>query len=182
MTQPRRIVVLGSGIIGLCSAYEVLRLSSDAHVTLVEASPSHLIAGGASSYAGGFIACGAECKSRGRAGRHFPLELSSPCLAREPRQTLTCRPLSPGHDEPSRDLARLSWQCHTELASKFDGANAYGWRECGAVGLSVGGHSESRSKYRSLPGAADSAAQSQNRNWVEGDREELSTEGGVAQM
>merc|ERR1719487_3005179 len=113
MADPLEIAVLGSGIIGLCSAHQVLQLSPTARVTLVEASPGRLIAGGASSYAGGFIACGPDW-----------------------------------HDKPSQDLARLSWEVHNALAAELDGPNAYGWRECAAVGLAVGGHGESRSKYR----------------------------------
>lgn len=62
MSAPSQVVILGSGIIGLCSAYEVLKLSPTSKVVLVEASPGNLIAGGASSYAGGFIACGPDCE------------------------------------------------------------------------------------------------------------------------
>ncbi|GAA6020319.1 hypothetical protein JCM8202_002620, partial [Rhodotorula sphaerocarpa] len=86
------------------------------------------------------------------------------------------------HDKPSQDLARLSWEVHNALAAELDGPNAYGWRECAAVGLAVGGHGESRSKYRSLPGAAAHRDTAARRDWLEGDREDLSTEGGVAQI
>ncbi|GAA5991498.1 hypothetical protein JCM10908_005734 [Rhodotorula pacifica] len=145
--RPSDVVILGSGIIGLCSALEIVKLSPTSKVVLVEASPGKLIAGGASSYAGGFIACGPDW-----------------------------------HDPPSRDLARLSWECHSALAAELDGPDAYGWRESGAVGLAVGGHGESRSKYRTLPGAAAEDQQDAAVDWLEGDREQLSTEGGVAQI
>ncbi|TKA53306.1 hypothetical protein B0A53_04324 [Rhodotorula sp. CCFEE 5036] len=150
MNAPSQVIILGSGIIGLCSAYEVLKLSptSETKVVLVEASPGNLIAGGASSYAGGFIACGSDW-----------------------------------HDPPSRALARLSWERHTALAAELNGPDAYGWRECGAVGLAVGGHGESRSKYRTLPGAATTEDEKAAAvDWLEGEREQLSTEGGVAQI
>lgn len=76
----------------------------------------------------------------------------------------------------------MSWDCHSALAAELNGSDAYGWRECGAVGLAVGGHGESRSKYRTLPGATAENKQDAAVDWLEGDREQLSTEGGVAQM
>lgn len=81
MADPLEIAVLGSGIIGLCSAHQVLQLSPTARVTLVEASPGRLIAGGASSYAGGFIACGPDCQSiRKPRSRCSPVGLPPPHL------------------------------------------------------------------------------------------------------
>ncbi|GAA5971400.1 hypothetical protein JCM11641_008339 [Rhodosporidiobolus odoratus] len=151
-------VILGSGIIGLCTAYYTLSLSTSARVILIESSPSRAIAGGASSNAGGFIACGAE-------------------------------PPAPWHEPPSAPLAKLSWDCHVELARKLGGENKWGWRECGAIGLNVGGEGEERSKYRNLPGGkgknkvgGEEGGELPDGTWVEGEREDLSTEGGVAQV
>ncbi|GAA5971976.1 hypothetical protein JCM21900_002624 [Sporobolomyces salmonicolor] len=153
--EPQHVLILGAGIVGLCSAYYTLAASASPRVTLVEASPSHRIASGASSHAGGFLACGPAW-----------------------------------HDSPSRDLARLTWECHVELAEQLKGEESYGWRECGAVGVSVGGRGESRSKYRSLPGRKgreslverEAGRRMPPGEWVEGEREELSTEGGVGQV
>ncbi|GAA5859940.1 hypothetical protein JCM1840_001805 [Sporobolomyces johnsonii] len=156
MTAPQdeHVLILGAGIVGLCSAYYALAASPSTRVTLVEASASHRVAAGASSHAGGFLACGPAW-----------------------------------HDSPSRDLARLTWECHVELAKQLKGEESYGWRECGAVGLSVGGRGESRSKYRSLPrGRGTELVETEEGRmmppgeWVEGEREELSTEGGVGQV
>ncbi|GAA5907763.1 hypothetical protein JCM5296_004528 [Sporobolomyces johnsonii] len=151
--QDEHVLILGAGIVGLCSAYYTLAASPSIRVTLVEASASHRVAAGASSHAGGFLACGPAW-----------------------------------HDSPSRDLARLTWECHVELAKQLKGEESYGWRECGAVGLSVGGRGESRSKYRSLPGGRGTEVETEEGRmmppgeWVEGEREELSTEGGVGQV
>ncbi|GAA5927723.1 hypothetical protein JCM10213_000876 [Rhodosporidiobolus nylandii] len=152
MPEPH-IVILGSGIVGLSCAYYALTLSPSARVTLVEASSQGTIAGGASSNSGGFIAAG-----------------------------------SAWHEPPSRSLARLSWDCHVSLAERLNGAEKWGWRECGAVGLAVGGTDESRSKYRTLPGGVKKeqvraeGGKLPPGTWVEGEREELSTEGGVGQL
>ncbi|KAM0787781.1 hypothetical protein ACM66B_003836 [Microbotryomycetes sp. NB124-2] len=57
--QSLDVVVLGGGIIGLCTAYYLLKstsLSSSSTVTLIETSRSKTIANGSSSKAGGFIA------------------------------------------------------------------------------------------------------------------------------
>ncbi|GAA5957247.1 hypothetical protein JCM3765_000403 [Sporobolomyces pararoseus] len=150
--EQQEIVVIGSGIVGLCTAYYVLTLSPSSRVTVLEFSTSNTIAGGASSYAGGFIAGGASW-----------------------------------HKVPNQDLARESWKCHVELAKLLDGADAFGWRECGAIGLSVG-DPVNRSAYRTLPGGtkkekieADDGKLPPG-EWVEGEKEELSLEGGVGQV
>jgi glycine/D-amino acid oxidase-like deaminating enzyme len=85
MNAPSQVIILGSGIIGLCSAYEVLKLSptSETKVVLVEASPGNLIAGGASSYAGGFIACGSDCEY------HVPLSGRAASATGTPTLTLS---------------------------------------------------------------------------------------------
>ncbi|BGO88660.1 hypothetical protein NBRC10512_003488 [Rhodotorula toruloides] len=152
--EPEQVVVLGSGIVGLCTAYYTLSLSSSTKVLLIESSRSRLIAGGASSYAGGFIACG-----------------------------------SSWHEPPSQSLARLSWDCHRQLSDALRGDESkWGYRECGAVGLAVGGTDESRSKYRTLPGGKGKEVVKADKErlpagqWVEGEREELDTAGGVAQV
>ncbi|GAA6005350.1 hypothetical protein JCM10207_002947 [Rhodosporidiobolus poonsookiae] len=147
------VVVLGSGIVGLSTAYYLLTLSPSARVTLVENSPARHIAGGASSFAGGFIACG-----------------------------------SSWHETPSQSLATLSWDCHLEMARALDGAERWGYRDCGATGLNVGGEGEDRSKYRTLPsGKGKESVRGEGGTmpkgeWVEGEREELDTAGGVAQV
>ncbi|GJN87711.1 hypothetical protein Rhopal_000666-T1 [Rhodotorula paludigena] len=143
------VVILGSGIVGLCTAFYTLRLSPSARVTLVENSPAHQIAGGASSYSGGFIACGPAW-----------------------------------HEAPSQALARLSWRLHVELAREFGGLERWGWRECGAVGLNVGGPGEDRSKYRTLPGGKKEGKTDASTpgEWVEGEKEVLDTDGGVGQI
>ncbi|BGP29169.1 hypothetical protein JCM10296v2_000907 [Rhodotorula toruloides] len=151
--DPEQVVILGSGIVGLCTAYYTLSLSSTTKVLLIESSRSRLIAGGASSYAGGFIACG-----------------------------------SSWHEPPSQSLARLSWDCHRQLSDALLGESKWGYRECGAVGLAVGGTDESRSKYRTLPGGKGKEVVKADKErlpagqWVEGEREELDTAGGVAQV
>ncbi|BGP37043.1 hypothetical protein JCM10449v2_000947 [Rhodotorula kratochvilovae] len=150
--EQRDIVILGAGIVGLCTAHYTLALSPSARVVLVEASRGE-IAPGASRYAGGFVACGPAW-----------------------------------HEPPSQPLARLSWECHAELARELDGATRWGYRECGAVGLNVGGVDEDRSKYRSLPGGRKEGrkegegARMPVGEWVEGEKEVLDTEGGVAQV
>lgn len=55
MTSPQEITIIGSGIIGLCTAYNLLCSTSTApiKVTLIESAST--IAPGASSKAGGFI-------------------------------------------------------------------------------------------------------------------------------
>ncbi|GAA5924441.1 NAD(P)/FAD-dependent oxidoreductase [Sporobolomyces koalae] len=152
MAQHQDIVIVGAGIVGLCTAYYSLALSDLTRVTLVEASTEGSVAGGASSYAGGFVAGG-----------------------------------SSWHNEPSQDLARASFKCHVELAKVLDGARQYGWRECGAIGLSLG-HPVNRSAYRSLPGGKGKETLEVEKGrlppgeWVEGEKEELSLEGGVGQV
>ncbi|BGP13121.1 hypothetical protein JCM10213v2_001040 [Rhodosporidiobolus nylandii] len=84
--------------------------------------------------------------------------------------------------------AGSAWDCHVSLAERLNGAEKWGWRECGAVGLAVGGTDESRSKYRTLPGGVKKeqvraeGGKLPPGTWVEGEREELSTEGGVGQL
>lgn len=153
MTRDRQdIVVIGSGIVGLSTAYYLLTISPSSSVTVLESSTTGTIAGGASSYAGGFIAGGASW-----------------------------------HNVPSQDLARESWKCHAALAKLLDGSENFGWRECGAIGLSVG-DPVNRSAYRTLPGGtkkekieADDGKLPPG-EWVEGEKEELSLEGGVGQV
>ncbi|ORY92911.1 FAD dependent oxidoreductase [Leucosporidium creatinivorum] len=141
------IVILGSGIVGLCSAYHLLKspaLPPNSTVTILENSSDGSIASGASSKAGGFIA-GAR---GGWCG------------------------------EPSTDLARLSWECHLELVNELGGREKWGWRECGAVGLRVGGGGQSRSAYRDLPKGKKEVS---DRDWLNGEREDLTNgAGGVA--
>ncbi|BGP21970.1 FAD dependent oxidoreductase [Rhodotorula toruloides] len=151
--DPEHVVIIGSGIVGLCTAYYTLSLSSTARVLLLESSPSRSVAGGASSYAGGFIACGLSW-----------------------------------HEPPSQALARLSWDCHRQLSDALRGESKWGYRECGAVGLAVGGTDESRSKYRTLPGGKGKEVVKAVKErlppgqWIAGEREELDTVGGVAQV
>lgn len=155
--SPQHTIILGSGIMGLCSAYYLLHLSpaSSSHhvVTLIENSPSLTIAAGASSFAGGFLAGGPAW-----------------------------------HEGPARDLSRLSWECHVEMARELKGEERYGWRESRAAGLNVGGKGESRSKYRTLPGGVEKKEEvgeeerERGEAWYEGEKEELSTEGGVGQV
>ncbi|GAA6007988.1 hypothetical protein JCM11491_006567 [Sporobolomyces phaffii] len=148
----QEIVIIGSGIVGLCSAYYALTLSPSSRVTILESSRACTVAGGASSYAGGFIAGGPSW-----------------------------------HDPSSQDLARESWNCHVHLAKVLDGERNYGWRECGAIGLQVG-HPISRSAYRTLPQGNGSETVTVEKGklrpgeWVEGEKEELSLEGGVGQV
>ncbi|KPV76733.1 uncharacterized protein RHOBADRAFT_51732, partial [Rhodotorula graminis WP1] len=149
---PREVVILGAGIVGLCTAFYTLDLSPrSTRVTLVEAGAA--IASGASSQAGGFLAFGPAW-----------------------------------HEPPSQSLARLSGECHGELAARLDGAARFGYRECSAIGLNVGGVDEDRSKYRTLPGGRKEGRQEGEAGrlprgeWVEGDLEVLSTDGGVAQL
>jgi len=149
--MPEEVVIIGSGIVGLCTAYYTLSLSSSTRVTILESSTQ--IAGGASSYAGGFIAGGPSW-----------------------------------HNPPSQDLARLSWDCHCELAKVLKGEENFGWRECGAIGLSVGDQVVNRSAYRTLPrGKAKETVELDDGIlpagvWVEGEKEELDLEGGVGQV
>lgn len=70
------------------------------------------------------------------------------------------------------DLARLSYEAHTELAALLDGARTYGWRESGAVGLTVGNEQVEKSAYRLLP-RGSSSARSQESDWLNGTREDL---------
>jgi len=150
--EAQEVVIIGSGIVGLCTAYSLLTLDNSIRVKILESSAERQIAGGASRYAGGFIAGGESW-----------------------------------HNEPSRDLAKESWKCHSEMAKVLNGAENYGWRECGAIGLSVGGP-VSRSAYRTLPGGKGREAVESEEGklpegeWVEGEKEELSTEGGVGQV
>ena len=80
---------------------------------------------------------------------------------------------------PSQDLARLSWRLHTDLARQLGGADAWGFRECGAVGLRVGDGKESRSAYRLLP---DGKAEVIKDDWLVGEREDLTGNGGMGQV
>ncbi|GAA6038057.1 hypothetical protein JCM8097_007521 [Rhodosporidiobolus ruineniae] len=153
MSNAEQTVILGSGDVGLSTAYYVLKLSPTSKVVLVENSLSRTIAGGASSFAGGFITGG-----------------------------------SSWHDGLSTSLAALSWASHLEMADDLDGAERWGFRECGAAGLNVGGLDEDRSEYRHLPqGAGRQKLEGVGKDlpegtWVEGEREELSTDGGVGQV
>ncbi|GAA5870599.1 hypothetical protein JCM16303_001530 [Sporobolomyces ruberrimus] len=148
----QEIVIIGSGIVGLSTAYYSLTLSPSSRVTILESSTERQVAGGASSYAGGFIAGGPSW-----------------------------------HDPSSQDLARESWNCHVEIAEVLGGAENFGWRECGAIGLSVG-HPVKRSAYRTLPEGKgkESVEVEEGRlpagEWVEGEKEQLSLEGGVGQV
>ena len=80
---------------------------------------------------------------------------------------------------PSQDLARLSWQCHVALAAQLNGAEKWGFRECGAVGLRVGGGDESRSAYRLLPGGKKEVIAD---DYLVGEREDLTGAGGMGQV
>lgn len=60
MAAEERVVILGSGIIGLCSSLSLLSASPSCTVTLIENSSSGQIAPGASSQAGGFLAGGSS--------------------------------------------------------------------------------------------------------------------------
>ncbi|KAI5478265.1 FAD dependent oxidoreductase [Pseudohyphozyma bogoriensis] len=142
--QSEQIVIIGGGIMGLCSAYYLLTSSPLSSVTLVENCRS--IAPGASSYAGGFLAGGTGDSWQG---------------------------------SPSRPLARLSWKLHVELAEALDGAKKWGFRECKAVGLAVGGEGEQRSAYRELPKGKGEVVED---DWLRGEREDLTGEGGVGQI
>ncbi|GAA5856401.1 hypothetical protein JCM8547_008727 [Rhodosporidiobolus lusitaniae] len=145
----QEICIVGSGILGLCTAYYTLELSPTTRVTLVENSLSRTIAGGASSQSGGFLAGGKAW-----------------------------------HEGLAQDLGRLSWEEHVALADKLGGREQYGFRESTAAGLNVGGQDEDRSKYRTLPGGSGrkKVEAKDGKSWVEGEREELSTEGGVGQV
>ncbi|TNY24262.1 FAD dependent oxidoreductase [Rhodotorula diobovata] len=149
---PHEVVVLGAGIVGLCTAYYTLSLDPAAKVTLVEAARG-TIAPGASSFAGGFLAFGTAW-----------------------------------HEPPSQPLARLSGACHADLAERLEGDQRWGYRQCSAIGLNVGGVDEDRSKYRTLPGGKKEGRKEgeggrlPRGEWVEGEKEVLSTEGGVAQL
>lgn len=149
---PHEVVILGAGIVGLCTAYYTLSLDPAAKVTLVEAARG-TIAPGASSFAGGFLAFGTAW-----------------------------------HEPPSQPLARLSGACHADLAERLEGDQRWGYRECSAIGLNVGGVDEDRSKYRTLPGGKKEGRKEgeggrlPRGEWVEGEKEVLSTEGGVAQL
>ena len=139
--QPRQIVIIGAGIIGLCCANSLLKsplLPPNSTVTIIE---NVGIASAASGKAGGFIS------------RDWP---------------------------ESTDLARLSWLEHVALAEKYDGGQKWGWRECGAVGLRVGSLEEDveRSAYRALP----EGAQMKGESWLNGEREDMSGSGGIAQL
>lgn len=150
-------MILGGGIIGLCSAWYLLQsfeLPRDSTVTIIENCPSKRIAPGASSQAGGFIAGG---NGQGWVGA------------------------------ASRDLARLSWSCHLDMANKLDGREKWGWRETGAVGLRVGTGHNTRSKYRDLPSSGQKETGA-DATWLEdGEKEDLlggklGAEVGVGQM
>jgi hypothetical protein len=81
---------------------------------------------------------------------------------------------------PSRDLARLSWECHLQLVGVLEGRDKYGWRECGAVGLRVGGGGEERSAYRVLPVGVKQVV---DEDWLEGEREDMAGDGrGIGQL
>jgi glycine/D-amino acid oxidase-like deaminating enzyme len=130
-----QIVIVGGGIIGLCSAYYILTsplLPRNSTVVIIEAS-KHGVAQAASSSAGGFIS------------RDW-------------------------HTNPVLSLAKLSWECHNELANKLKGEQNYGWRMCGAVGLTVGDELVERSAYRILP---EGKAQTRKGDWLNGAREDM---------
>lgn len=140
-------VLLGSGIMSIATAFYLLsspRLPRGSRVTLVENARTG-IAAGASSYAAGFIAGGADA----------------------------------WHAPPSQDLARLSWKCHVALAEELGGSEAWGFRECGSVGLRVGGGDQGRSAYRLLPGGRKEVVEE---DWLVGEREDLTGAGGMGQV
>ncbi|SCZ92647.1 BZ3500_MvSof-1268-A1-R1_Chr5-2g08065 [Microbotryum saponariae] len=95
--EPRpELVVIGSGIIGLCTCYYLLTsddLPLNARVTLVENSRSQTIAHGASSNAGGFVAGG--------------------------------NPDSAWFGSTTSSLGELSYRCHQELAQSRIGEWGY---------------------------------------------------------
>lgn len=141
--QPQQIVIVGGGIIGLCTAHSLLNspsLPPNSTVTIIE---NVGIASAASGKAGGFIS------------RDW-------------------------HNPFTTDLARLSWLEHLALAQKYDGVQKWGWRECGAIGLRVGSQEEDveRSAYRILPGGEGM----QGETWLNGEREDMSGSGGIAQL
>ena len=143
---PQDIIVVGSGIIGLCTAYYLLTsplLPPSSRLTLLENCST--IAPGASSFAGGLVAGGKGDDWQGA---------------------------------PSRSLARLSWRLHCELAREL-GGERYGWRECGAVGLRVGGGETSMSAYRTLPDGKRDAVEG---DWLDGERMDMTGEGGIGQL
>lgn len=146
-STPQEIIVVGSGIIGLCTSYYLLTsplLPPSSRVTLIENSST--IAPGASSFAGGLIAGGKGEDWQGA---------------------------------PSRSLAKLSWELHLELVERLRGRETYGWRECGAVGLRVGGGETSMSAYRTLPGGRKEVVEG---DWLEGERQDMTGEGGIGQL
>lgn len=65
------------------------------------------------------------------------------------------------------------------MAKEFNGPEEYGWRECAATGLKVGGKDESKSAYRILPSGKKEVREN---DWLNGERENLSGEGGVGQL
>lgn len=137
--QPaNNIVIIGGGIIGLCTAYYLLTsplLPAHSTVSLVESS-TRGIAQAASKSAGGFIS------------KHW-------------------------HDPAVLSLAAISWEEHERLAAQFDGATHWGWRRCGAVGLTVGDDDKAvqRSAYRNLPQGR--VGQVVQKDWLTGIREDM---------
>ncbi|KWU42748.1 FAD dependent oxidoreductase [Rhodotorula sp. JG-1b] len=107
-TQPRRIGVIGGGIIGTCTAFWLGRLASatttasggrglPVQVTLIEGSE---IAAGASGKAGGLVA----------------LDWHGPATA---------------------SLAKLSYNLHAQLAKQLDGENKWGYRKLDTLSISA---------------------------------------------
>ncbi|SCV72647.1 BQ2448_4184 [Microbotryum intermedium] len=142
------LVVIGSGIIGLCTCYYLLDsddLPQNTRVTLVENSRSRTIAHGASSNAGGLVAGG--------------------------------NPDSAWFGPTTTSLAELSYRCHQELARS--GIGEWGYRETAATGLTVGRGPQTRSAYRNLPRGTQETVKHE---WLEGEREDLGGQGGVAQI
>lgn len=74
------------------------------------------------------------------------------------------------HEKEVLPLAALSWACHVELANQFGGATEWGWRECGAVGLTVGSVGAERSAYRNLPEGRQEVIEG---DWLNGSREDM---------
>lgn len=65
------------------------------------------------------------------------------------------------------------------MANEFNGEEEYGWRECAATGLKVGGKDESKSAYRILPSGRKEVREN---DWLNGERENLSGAGGIGQL
>lgn len=83
------------------------------------------------------------------------------------------------HNSATLNLANSSWLEHCELAQRFNGAQKWGWRKCGAIGLRVGElDGMERSAYRILPEGEGM----QGESWLNGEREDMSGTGGIAQL